>query len=162
MKTHIFSFLTISILALTNVRAEVATEGAEPGKWTMDLAAATKLAKEKDLPILINFTGSDWCGWCKLMDKKVFAQTEWKEYAAKKLILVTIDFPQNKSIVPSEYVARNNSLQQEFGIKGYPTYVVLDSTGEKELGRLGASPDASPQKFISEINNILSKGTSKP
>ncbi len=134
---------------------EVATKGAEPGKWTMDYDAATKLAKEKDLPLLINFTGSDWCGWCKLMDKEVYAKPAWGEYAADHLVTVTIDFPNDKSIVPEEYVARNKKLSEKFGVQGYPTYMILDSDGETVLGQLGAGRDKTPDSFIAEVNDVL-------
>ena len=61
---------------------------------------------------MLNFTGSDWCGWCKLMDKEVFAKDEWKTFAAENVVLVTLDFPKDKSIVPEKYVARNKELQE--------------------------------------------------
>lgn len=151
----------LSLLPLSGLRAETAIEGAEVGKWTMDFDAAAKLAKEKDLPILLNFTGSDWCGWCKLMDRQVFAQPEWKEYAAKNIVLVTIDFPQDQSIVPPKYAARNDALQRQFGVRGYPTYIILDSDGKRELGRLGASRDASPGGFIAALEKTLAKRPAK-
>jgi thiol-disulfide isomerase/thioredoxin len=135
--------------------SEVAKQGAEVGKWTMDLDAATKLAKEKQLPMLLNFTGSDWCGWCKLMDESVYAKKEWQDYAATKLVLVTVDFPQGENIVPKEFVARNGRLQEQFKIQGYPTYVLVESDGSTEIERLGAGQDKTPKSFITEIENAL-------
>ena len=78
---------------------QVELEGASVGIWTMDFDAAVKLAGEKNLPLMLNFTGSDWCGWCKLMDKNVFAEEVWKTYAKENVLLVTLDFPQDKSVV---------------------------------------------------------------
>jgi thiol-disulfide isomerase/thioredoxin len=147
--------LLMASLGLDARAGEVATEGATPGAWTMDLEAAQKLAKEKDLPLLLNFTGSDWCGWCKLMDKSVFAEEAWKTYAAQKLVLVTLDFPRDKSIVPEKFVARNRELSEKFGVQGYPTYVVLDADGTTELGRLGAGRDKTPRSFQDEVNGLL-------
>lgn len=134
---------------------EVAKEGAEVGKWTMDFDAATKLSKEKDLPLLLNFTGSDWCGWCKLMDEAVYSKKEWQQYASKGLVLVTIDFPQDENIVPEKYRARNGRLQEQFGVQGYPTYVLVDSDGKTEITRLGAGQDKTPESFISEVEDAL-------
>ena len=123
--------LVMGAVALSAQAADkVELEGAKVGIWTMDFDAAVKLAGEKNLPLMLNFTGSDWCGWCKLMDKGVFAQDEWKEYAAKNVLLVTLDFPKDKNIVPEKYVSRNNELKEQFGVRGYPTYVVLDSDGK--------------------------------
>ena len=133
----------------------VPTKGAEIGKWTQDYDAAVKLAAEKKLPMLLNFTGSDWCGWCKLMDKQVFAQPEWQDYAAKSVVLVTLDFPNDKSIVPAEFVTRNEKLSETFGVQGYPTYVVLDSDGKTQIGQLGASKEATPKDFIDQVKNAL-------
>ncbi len=131
-----------------------AVDGAQPGRWTMDFDAAKKTAAEKKLPLLLNFTGSDWCGWCKLMDKEVFAKTAWAGYAKENLLLVWIDFPNDKSLVPQKYVARNQELQKVFGVEGFPAYILLDDDGKTELGRLGASRETTAESFIAEINEL--------
>ncbi len=159
MNKRIMSLVTALTLSAGLVFAQVATvavQGAEVGKWTQDYDAAKALAAEKNLPLLINFTGSDWCGWCKLMDKNVFAKDEWKEWAKDKIVLAYINFPNNKKLVPMHFVARNVKLQKEFGIRGYPTYVLLNSAGEK-IGTLGASRDASPESFIKQVEELLSE-----
>lgn len=144
--------LALTMNATTVVWAErPMTEGAKVGEWTMDVVAAKKLAKEKHLPILINFTGSDWCGWCKLMDKNVFSQEGWKTYATQNLVTVFIDFPRNKELVPEKLVDSNKALSKQFGVQGYPTYILLASDGEKQLGKLGASREATPESFIRDI-----------
>jgi len=137
------------------VASDVATEGAEAGRWTMDYEAAVALADEKDLAILLNFTGSDWCGWCKLMDEAVYAKDEWKEYATSKLVLVTLDFPRDTSIVPEQFVEQNERLREKYAVRGYPTYLILDSDGETRLGQLGAGRDMTPAKFIEQVEGVL-------
>jgi protein disulfide-isomerase len=140
---------------LVEKETTVLTDGVEPGKFTQDYVAALKYAKEKGLPVLMNFTGSDWCGWCKLMDKNVFSKPEWKEYAKNNLVLIYIDFPRkNPDLVPEKYRKRNNDLSQEYGVQGFPTYVLLDSKGLK-LGQLGAGKDKTPKNFIADINKLL-------
>ena len=134
---------------------KVEIDGASVGVWTMDFDAAVKLAGEKKLPLILNFTGSDWCGWCKLMDKNVFAEEAWKTYAKEHVLLVTLDFPQDKSVVPEKYVARNKALQEKFGVSGYPTYVVLDNDGDTKLGQLGAGRDKTPSSFIEEFKGVV-------
>ncbi len=134
---------------------KVQIDGAKVGHWTMDYDAARKLAAEKKLPMMLNFTGSDWCGWCKIMDKNVFAKDEWKKFAAENAVLVTLDFPKDKSIVPEKYVARNKKLQKEFGVGGYPSYVVLDSDGKTKLGQLGAGKEKTPASFIGEFKGMV-------
>ncbi len=145
-----------SLLTLAAAAAEKpATEGAVPGQWTMDMDAAKKVAAEKKLPLLLNFTGSDWCGWCKHMDKEVFSKDAWGAYAKDNLVLVWIDFPNDKTLVPDKFVARNKSLSESYGVEGYPTYIVLDDDGQTKLGQLGADQEISPEKFIGSIKNLL-------
>ena len=146
------SILFTGALSLTaHAEDTVQTDGAKLGKWTMDFDAAKKIAEEKKLPLMLNFTGSDWCGWCKLMDKNVFAEDDWKKYASENVLLVTLDFPKDKSIVPEKYVDRNTKLKEKFGVRGYPTYLILDSDGETKIGQLGAGKDKTPESFIAEF-----------
>jgi thioredoxin-related protein len=144
--------LALSLGYQTTARAErPATEGAKIGEWTMDFDAAKKLAKEKKLPILLNFTGSDWCGWCKLMDKSVFSTETWKTYATQNVVTVFIDFPKDKTLVPEKFVERNKELSKKFQVRGYPSYILLASDGEKQIGQLGASRTATPEGFIKDL-----------
>ncbi len=148
--------LVMGAVALSAQAADkVELEGAKVGVWTMDYDAAVKLAGEKKLPLMLNFTGSDWCGWCKLMDKNVFAEEVWKTYAKDNVLLVTLDFPNDKSIVPEKYVKRNKKLQEQFEVGGFPTYVVLDNDGETKLGQLGAGRDKTPSSFIDEFKGVV-------
>ncbi|MDF7801961.1 thioredoxin family protein [Pontiellaceae bacterium B1224] len=145
-------FATALLLAGTVPAAQI--DGVTPGEFTMDLEAARKVAAEKKLPILLDFSGSDWCGWCKLMDENVFAKEEWKNYAASNLVMVLIDFPQDKSLVPEKYAVRNEALSSEYGVEGFPTFVLLDDDGETELGRLTAGQDKTPASFQMEVEAL--------
>ena len=136
-------------------KGKAAIAGAVPGEWTMDLDAAQALAAETGLPLFLNFTGSDWCGWCRMMDKQVFSQDAWKTYAKENLVLVWIDFPKDKSLVPDAFVERNAKLMREFEVGGFPTFVLLDSDGQTRLGQTGASRDADPERFIAELEDVL-------
>ena len=68
---------------------------------------------------------------------------------------ITLDFPKDKNIVPEKYVSRNNELKEQFGVRGYPTYVVLDSDGKSKLGQLGAGRDKTPASFIEEFKGVV-------
>lgn len=146
--------------ALTSEPKAPAIDGAVVGEWTMDYAAAQTLAREKGLPMLLNFTGSDWCGWCKLMDRNVFSTTEWREWAAQNIVLVWIDFPRDSSLVPEKYVERNQALASQFGVRGYPTYMILSPEG-RTLGKLGASQDIHARVFIQRLRDVLAKASSE-
>ena len=147
--------LAAALLAAAPAFAEpVPAEGAAVGAFTQDVDAAKALAKEKGLPLLLDFTGSDWCGWCKLMDRQVFSQDAWKEWAATGIVLATIDFPSDETLVPEKYRERNRKLSDRYDVNGFPTFVLLSPDGE-EIGRLGASPDATPEKFVAQVRAAL-------
>lgn len=149
--------LTVLILTITTAGASSAvTEGAKLGVFTQDFEAARKLAAEKEVPILVDFSGSDWCGWCILMDNKVFSTDEFKNWAKDNIALVLIDFPRDKSKVPEDYRARNEQLMQKYGVRGFPTFVVIDHEG-KEIGRLGATRNPKPGDFIKQLEQIERK-----
>lgn len=159
MKNLTYSIVGAFTLALMTIPSQAADKvqltGAKVGQWTMDYDAAVKLAAEKKLPLILNFTGSDWCGWCKLMDENVFAKPEWQKFAEKNAVLVTIDFPKDKSIVPARYVDRNSKLQGDFGVRGFPSYVILDSDGKTQIGQLGAGQEKTPKSFIAEFQGVI-------
>ena len=134
---------------------KAAVEGAVPGEWTMDFDAALALAAETGLPLFLNFTGSDWCGWCRLMDKQVFSTGAWKAWARENLVLVWIDFPQDKQLVPEAFRRRNDVLLREFGVGGFPTYILLDADGKTRLGQTGAERNVTPETFIATLENLL-------
>jgi len=152
-QTIVTAFAALSLALAASAGAS--HNGAVPGKWTQDFDAAKELAAAQNLPLFLNFTGSDWCGWCKLMDRLVFSQKEWKSWAKDKVVLVFIDFPRDESQVPKKYRSRNRKLQEQYGVRGYPTYIVLSPDGTKVLGRLGASREATPASFIEQLSALL-------
>ena len=150
----ILSALFVFIFAAKS-RPGIDYTGAKLGRWTMDYRAVLKKAKKYKKPIFINFTGSDWCKWCILMAKNVFSKSTWKKFAKKNLYMAYIDFPKmDPSLVPDKYVERNQKLMQEFGVRGFPTFIVLDYDGT-EIGRLSAGENKTPKSFIKEIKDIL-------
>lgn len=134
MKTFLSLLMTVALTAM----ASAAKEG-----WLDDLEKAKAQAKAENKKILLDFTGSDWCGWCKRLDKEVFSQKEWKEYAAKHLVLVEVDFPRGFQL-PEATKKQNEALAKKFGIRGYPTIVITSASGTKkgELGYVEGGPEA--------------------
>ncbi len=126
-----------------------------PGEgWTEDYAAALAEAKKTNRPILLDFTGSDWCGWCIKLHNNVFVTDEFKSWAADNVVLVAVDFPKNREL-SAETKQQNETLRAKYGIRGYPTIVILDPSGEKELGRTGYA--AKPSAFIDAVKKIIAK-----
>ena len=123
---------------------------AKPG-WLTSYEEAQKEAQAKNRLLLMDFTGSDWCGWCIMLDKEVFSKPEFKEYASKNLVLLELDFPRMKKM-PPEVTAQNEKLAAKYGIQGFPTVVVFDSNG-KPLGALGYQA-GGPQPFIAQLEKL--------
>ena len=146
---------------LTAIRDRVKSAGAKPPAgpvvkgWTEDLDLAMKFAARTKRPIVLDFTGSDWCGWCIKLHDEVFSKDAFKDYADKNLVLVAIDFPRSKKL-PDEIKRRNSKLMAQYGVRGFPTIVILDPTGEKELGRTGYVR-GGPAAFIAGVKKILGK-----
>jgi len=107
----------------------------EPGSWTEDWETAISAAQEMQRPILVNFTGSDWCVWCMRLKDEVFSQEEFQSYAKDNLIMLKLDFPREIK-QSDELKKQNNDLLQEFGVQGFPTILLLNGEG-KEIARTG-------------------------
>ena len=122
--------------------------------WLTDLPKAQAKAKEEKKLVMLDFTGSDWCGWCIKLNKEVFSKPEFAEYASKNLVLVEVDFPRTKKL-SAELKKANAALQEKYKIQGYPTIIVLNSDGKK-VGELGYEP-GGPKPFIAGLEKLKQK-----
>ncbi len=104
------------------------TQSAGQIKWYKNYNEAEAAAKKANKPLLLFFTGSDWCGWCKKMDQEVFASPDFAKDVGNDFIFAEIDFPMNKPLPPEEQQV-NNNLKQKYGVTGYPTVIILDANG---------------------------------
>lgn len=140
--------------------AQAAAPETEKIEWLTNFEAAKTQARAQNKTLLINFTGSDWCPPCMMLEKEVFKQPEFAAYAAKNLVLLEVDFPRIK-MQSEEAKAANAKLAERYGIYGFPTIVLLDSS-EKEIGQLGYMP-GGPKPFIAAIEKLRTAGgTSTP
>ena len=119
--------------------------------WLTDFDAAKTQARTQNKTLLINFTGSDWCPPCIRLNKQVFSQPEFSEYATKNLVLLEVDFPHTKK-QSAEQQAANEKLANQFGVEGFPTVVLLDANGQP-LGELGFGA-GGPTPFIAGIEKL--------
>lgn len=136
---------TIAALAVISATA------AESVTWLTDLPKAQAQAKAEKKLVMLDFTGSDWCGWCIKLNNEVFSKPEFAEYAAKNLVAVEVDFP-NKKKLSAEQIKANDALAKKYDIKGYPTIIVLNSEGKK-VGELGYMK-GGPKAFIAELDKL--------
>jgi protein disulfide-isomerase len=125
--------------------------GAEELEWITDLPKAQAQAKTDQKLVMMDFTGSDWCGWCIKLHREVFSKPEFAEYAKKNLVLVEVDFPRGKK-QSDELKKANQELQAKYKIEGYPTIIILNGEG-KQVGQLGYQP-GGPKPFIDELEKL--------
>ena len=120
--------------------------------WLTDFNEAKVKALEEQKPILIDFTGSDWCGWCVKLEEEVFSQKDFIEYASDSLILVEIDFPKKK-IQSEELKIQNKALAEKYSIRGFPTVLLLSTEAEliEKTGYLSGGAKA----YVNHIQSIL-------
>ncbi len=120
--------------------------------WLTDLPKALETAKADKRMVLLDFTGSDWCGWCIKFKKDVLDTPEFADYAKKNLVLVEIDFPRKKA--QSDALKKANAaLGKKYGVNGYPTYVALDSAG-KEVGRQVGYAPGGTKAFTEKLDGF--------
>lgn len=127
--------------------------------WSVDFAAAKKEAVESKKDLLIDFTGSDWCGWCIKLDEEVFSKEPFKAGVKDKFVLVEVDYPKDKSKLSAETNQQNEGLIKTYAIEGrFPTILLCDETG-KPFAATGYQPGgADPYvKHLDELRKNKAK-----
>lgn len=138
----------IRLLVATIASCSIAFAGA----WEDNFETAKATAAKEKKPILIDFTGSDWCGWCIKLDKEVFSKKEFKDYAKDNLVLFTADFPHDKS-QSKKLKEQNEELSKKYGVTGFPTIVLIDAEGKK-LAETGYQ-EGGPEKYVEHLKKLL-------
>lgn len=156
-------FIIIAVVYLSLILPSAKASGenrAEKGEeWLTDFETAKKEAAEKKLPILADFSGSDWCGWCINLDKEVFSQEAFKAFAKDNLVLFVADFPQKKE-QSAELKKQNKALSATYAIRNaFPTILLLDADG-KVLGRTGYQKGGA-RAYVEHLKALLKQATQK-
>ncbi|MGN6395863.1 MAG: thioredoxin family protein [Mucilaginibacter sp.] len=119
--------------------------------------AKTEAVKEHKL-ILINFSGSDWCGPCIRLRKEILESNDFESYAAAHLVLVRADFPRlKKNQLSKEQVKLNEALADKYNSQGKFPYTLLVDENGKVLKEWDGYPDENPAQFIKQVDDIVSK-----
>lgn len=120
--------------------------------WLGDFSEAKKEAGQEHKLILINFSGSDWCGPCIRLRKEILESQIFENYASEHLVLVRADFPrQKKNQLSKEQVKLNEALADKYNAEGkFPFTLLVDETG-KVLKAWDGFPGVSPEEFVSQI-----------
>ena len=128
--------------------------GGADGQFTDNLTSAVDQARQNKKLIMLDFTGSDWCGYCMKLKAAVFDTQDFKKWAGENLYLVEVDFPQQK-VLPKEVKEQNDKLKEKYKPNGYPTIVFVTDDGT-EIGRMvGFGGDA--KAWSKEAASIVAK-----
>ena len=128
--------------------------------WHNDVQKAMKISKKTKKPMMLFFTGSDWCGWCIRLQKEVFKTPEFTKWAKDNVVLVELDFPRRSPQQP-EIQQQNMQLQQTFEVRGYPTVWFVNATSNKDkqinFEKLGSTGYVAggPSKWLEGANQII-------
>ena len=140
---------------------------AQEAVWLTDMEQAVKISKKTKKPLLLFFTGSDWCGWCIRLQKEVLKTPEFAAWADKNVVLVELDYPRRTPQTP-ELKAQNAQLQQFFAVRGYPTIWIANATKAdkdavisfEQLGSTGYVA-GGPTAWLEGANKILANNIKK-
>lgn len=151
MRRNFTIYILISIVMLYCTKAEALD-------WETDFKKASSAARASGKYIMLDFSGSDWCGWCIQLEKEVFSQDAFKDFAEKNLVCVLVDFPRKKKQT-RELEQQNWNLATKYGIQGYPTIIILSPDGEP-VGKTGYL-QGGPVKYAQHLNDIIERHKAK-
>ena len=146
IKTVFMKILLISMTILFSIYSNAQSN---------DLVKAEGEARENQKLILLSFSGSDWCIPCIRLEKEIFENDEFKNYAAQHLILMRADFPRlKKHQLPKIEKKKNDVLAEKYNKQGaFPYTVLLDSNG-KVLKQWDGIPASAANEFIKQLHSL--------
>jgi thioredoxin-related protein len=142
----------------TNVEAKSDVKEKEEASteiWTTYSKTALDKAKKENKYILMDFTGSDWCGWCIKLNKEVFSKPEFIAYATNSLVCIEVDFPR-KGKISAEQKKINEKLAQDFGVRGFPSIYILKPDGKTVVGKTGYKAGGSAA-YVKHLQDMIKK-----
>lgn len=143
----------IALAAVAALGLAAYAKSSTPNGFTDDLDAAIKAAKTSGKTVLAVFSGSDWCHWCKVLEKDYLSKSEFVEEASKKFELVFIDSPQDKSVLSETAKAKNPELTKKYGIRGFPTLKYIDAEGN--ASDAPRARDLTPKAYAEKLAKEL-------
>lgn len=124
-----------------------------PEGWLTDAGEAFRIAKAADVPVVVNFEGSDWCPYCIKLRQEVFETSAFREWAKGRRVLLNLDFPRERPLSP-ELTAQNEGIAVEYGVTSYPTVLFLTGDGDV-IGTSGYLREPGPEAWISHAEREM-------
>jgi thiol-disulfide isomerase/thioredoxin len=118
----------------------LASAGLGAENWLTNYDEAMAESTKTGKPVLALFTGSDWCPHCRTLEERVLATPAFGQWAEEHVVLLMVDLPES-GITP-EVRSERSRICIKYGVRTFPTVLVLDSFGEKvaeEKGYRGLS-----------------------
>ena len=146
--------IALALLAVIGLSlSAVADEG-----WLVDFAKAKAQSAKEGKPILMEFTGSDWCPPCKALHKNVLTSDVFKKQIPAKLILLKLDNPRDKSKQSPEEIAQYKKLSKEYKVRGVPTIIIADAKGKEQHRQVGYSSKQTAQQWVTKLLAAVKPG----
>lgn len=142
----------ISVLATFVCMGLMAEQDGARFEWVSQYDEALAQSKATSKPIVLFFTGSDWCGWCHKLEKEVLNTSEFADLAGNEFVFVTLDFPLYKPTDPKT-TEQNKKLQKKYDVKGFPTLVIIDKN-EQQIGSVGYRPGGA-KAYAEYLNKMV-------
>ena len=141
------------VMVFVAVAALIMAASVQAKEWETDFKRASSGAEKTSKYMLLYFSGSDWCTWCKKLDKEVFEKRSFKDYSRKNLVCVTLDFPEKKS-QRKKLKKQNQALAEKYGVRGYPTVLILSPQGNP-VARTGYRAGGA-KNYVEHLEGIIS------
>lgn len=137
----------------------ISASAAVPEGWTDDFAAAQKTAEKSRKPMAVLFTGSDWCPWCVRLADEILLKKDFRAASSNDFVFVYLDYPSDESLQTPARRAANRTLLEKYGVRGFPTLLVMDAKGAV-LGKTGYRR-VSAKEYAEHLRR-LSRAASEP
>ena len=146
-----FTLMIATILGCSETTTEEQSSELEDASgWLVSFAEAKAKSTEEGKPILMEFTGSDWCPPCIALHDNVLTSDVFKQQIPEKFILLKLDNPRDKSKQTPEEIAQYKKLSAEYNVKGVPTIIVSDATGKEQHRQVGYSRE-TPKEWVAKL-----------
>ncbi|TXD54470.1 MULTISPECIES: thioredoxin family protein [unclassified Polaribacter] len=153
-----FFFIASFIAFQTTYGQEVSSISTEDVKvneielqWISTFKEALAKSKKENKPVLMYFTGSDWCGPCKVLDKKLFHTEKFKNLSDQDLVLLEVDIPRRRDLIHPTKMEENLYLQKKYKVKAFPTLLMVDHRGKKLAEKKGYVMTAYYYPFFQSV-----------
>lgn len=149
---QLLSFLCSFMVGMTFVSHAAEPTAPHSIHWLSNYEEAVNLSKSTSKPLVLFFTGSDWCGWCKKLEQESLDSSEFVQAAADKFIFVKLDFPVNTTL-PLQLAAQNKQLQKKYSVRTFPTLIILDAH-QTQIGVTGYRPGGG-RAYADHLSKII-------